>query len=61
MSQKEVEVTIDVEGNVTMDAKGFQGRGCVEILDTLARGFYRGDKRKKREFHVVATGRVKSK
>lgn len=61
MLKREVEVTIDIEGNVTMDAKGFKGRGCTEVLDALSRGFRKGDSRKKKEFYVVATGKVSTK
>lgn len=61
MTQKEVEVIIDTEGNITLDAKGFKGRGCTEILDALSRGFRKGDSRKKKEFYVVATGKVSTK
>ncbi len=59
--KREIEVVIDSEGNVTMDAQGFEGRGCMEALDALSRGFPQGDKKKKKEFHVVATGRVRTR
>jgi len=55
---REVEVTINPDGTVSLDAKGFAGKGCTEILNALARGFRKTEERKKKEYHVVATGKV---
>ncbi len=32
---KEIEVTIDVDGKTEIDLKGFQGKGCAQITDSL--------------------------
>ncbi|KKM91563.1 hypothetical protein LCGC14_1227230 [marine sediment metagenome] len=35
---KEIEITIDKDGQVEIDLKGFQGKGCEEITRQLAKG-----------------------
>jgi len=34
---KEIEVTIDVDGKTEIDLKGFQGKGCSQIPDSLVK------------------------
>jgi len=34
---KEIEVTIDKDGETNIDLKGFQGRGCQDVMDKLTR------------------------
>lgn len=38
MSQKEIEIQIDTDGNVTAEAFGFQGQGCEEAMNFLLHG-----------------------
>jgi len=32
---KEIEITIDKDGQTEIDLKGFQGKGCKDIVDKL--------------------------
>ena len=32
---KEIEITIDVDGTIEIDLKGYAGKGCSEISDEL--------------------------
>ena len=34
---KEIEVTIDTNGEVSIDLIGFKGKGCAEVADKLAK------------------------
>jgi len=34
---REIEITIDAEGNTEIDLKGFHGKGCKEITDELVK------------------------
>lgn len=37
MARLEMEVTIDEEGNVTLEAHGIKGRSCLSLLGELAK------------------------
>lgn len=32
---KEIEITIDVDGKTEIDLKGFQGKGCAQVTESL--------------------------
>ncbi len=34
---KEIEITIDQEGNTEIDLKGFKGKGCKDLTDELVK------------------------
>jgi hypothetical protein len=60
---KEIEITIDEDGTVHMEALGFEGKGCHETLAEIQRvlGRVKGAKRKA-EFYdnkVKVTQKVK--
>lgn len=37
---KEIEITIDEEGNTEIDLKGFKGKGCKELTDGLIKALH---------------------
>ncbi len=60
---KEIEITIDEDGTVHMEALGFEGKGCHEALEEIQRvlGKAKGARRKA-EFYdakVKVTQRIK--
>lgn len=49
---KEVEMTINVDGTVEIDLQGFQGKGCSQVAEQLAKAIGTTVKRdKKCEYH----------
>ena len=52
---KEIEVTIDDNGETSVDLKGFDGKGCQEVMDKLTKVLGKKTKlEKKPEFYKEA-------
>lgn len=49
---KEIEFTIDEDGNVEIDLIGFEGKGCTEMSDKLIKALGHATfQQKKKEFY----------
>lgn len=49
---KEIEFTIDEDGNVEIDLQGFEGKGCEKLSEQLAKALGNTTfRRKKKEFY----------
>ena len=50
MSQRKVNVTIDPMGNVTIDAEGFKGQGCVDKTMPIEQVFQQTGRQSRRTY-----------
>jgi len=49
---REIEITIDQDGKVEIEAFGFKGKGCHEVLDSLCRSLGKLERAKRKaEFY----------
>lgn len=57
--KRELIIEIDADGTVAMDADGFEGKGCHEVLESLQRelGRVKNSKRKPEYYKAKASAR----
>lgn len=49
----DVEVTVDEEGNISLEAKGIQGKGCIDLTKELEKELGQtSNRRLKGSFHA---------
>ena len=62
MSKKELELTIDSDGNLELEAFGYKGKGCAEVIDQMAKAMGKPTKTKqKTEYYQQEDTQIKQK
>ena len=51
MHEKTITITIDSQGNSTLDLEGFAGKGCEQVFDDLRGGDLLKVERKKLDYY----------
>lgn len=62
MAQKEIEITITPDGEISFDLKGFMGKGCSDVSKELIEAFGEVvNQTKKCDYYVSAPSKQKTK
>lgn len=59
---KEVEITIDADANIELEAFGYKGKGCAEVIDELSKSLGKKiEMKNKAEYHQPEDTKIKQK